>query len=124
MATVKDTEYEFFAQDDFRARKPDIKFAFDGELLAGKTVNVKVHLLNSLPIALRKCLFQIEGTHIDKQLVLKVIAKQISTQPLNNFTIIIRFPKYQWLVQLRPLSSTHLFMLDAPHWSPNLVPKN
>lgn len=78
MASVKDTDYEFFAQDDFRARKPDIKFAFDGELIAGKTVNVKVQLLNSLPIALRKCLFQIEGTHIDQQLVLKVYSRPLT----------------------------------------------
>ena len=26
MASVKDTNYEYFAQDDFRVRKPDIKF--------------------------------------------------------------------------------------------------
>lgn len=25
MATVEDTNYEYFAQDDFRVRKPDIK---------------------------------------------------------------------------------------------------
>lgn len=25
MATVKDTNFEYFAQDDFRVRKPDIK---------------------------------------------------------------------------------------------------
>lgn len=77
MAKVKDTEYEFFAQDDFRARKPDIKFAFDGEIVAGKPVNVTVQLLNSLPIALRKCQFQIEGTHIDKQLLLKVKSRSM-----------------------------------------------
>jgi transglutaminase 1 len=26
MAAVKDTQFEYFAQDDFRVRKPDIKF--------------------------------------------------------------------------------------------------
>lgn len=26
LATVHDTNYEYFAQDDFRVRKPDIKF--------------------------------------------------------------------------------------------------
>lgn len=72
MATVKDTDYEYFAQDDFRARKPDIKFIIDGDLVAGQTVKIKVELLNALPIPLRKCLFEIEGTHIDKQLLLKV----------------------------------------------------
>lgn len=73
MATVKDTDYEFFAQDDFRARKPDVKFAFDGQLIAGKPLTVTVMLTNSLPIPLRKGLFQVEGTHIEGSVMLKVI---------------------------------------------------
>ena len=27
MAAVQDTDFEYFAQDDFRVRKPDIKFS-------------------------------------------------------------------------------------------------
>jgi hypothetical protein len=32
MATVHDTNYEYFAQDDFRVRKPDIKIKVGGIL--------------------------------------------------------------------------------------------
>lgn len=34
MATVEDTNYEYFAQDDFRVRKPDIKIKVSNLLLA------------------------------------------------------------------------------------------
>jgi transglutaminase 1 len=32
MAAVKDTQFEYFAQDDFRVRKPDIKFKVSGKI--------------------------------------------------------------------------------------------
>lgn len=72
MATVKDTEYEYFAQDDFRVRKPDIKFTFDGDMVAGKEIDVTVRLTNSLPIQLHKGVFEIDGSDQDKRVVLKV----------------------------------------------------
>lgn len=72
MATVKDTEFEYFAQDDFRVRKPDIKITLQGEPVSRDEIDVIVRLTNPLPIPLRKGLFQLEGTGIESQILLKV----------------------------------------------------
>lgn len=72
MATVKDTEYEYFAQDDFRVRKPDIKIKFQGEPIAKQAVDVIIRLANPLPMSLSKGLFHVEGPGIEKPLQFKV----------------------------------------------------
>lgn len=71
---MKGTEFEYFAQDDFRVRKPDIKFSFQGNIVARLPVDVIVRLTNPLPIPLRKGSFYIEGPGIDRALVFKVIS--------------------------------------------------
>lgn len=77
MANVKDTEYEYFAQDDFRVRKPDIKITFQGVPISKQSIDVIVRLTNPLPIALHKGLFQLEGPGIEEQLQFKVIQNLI-----------------------------------------------
>lgn len=72
MAKVQDTEYEYFAQDDFRVRKPDIKFTFQGDIVSQQPVDVIVRLTNPLPIPVRKGIFYIEGPGIEKALRFKV----------------------------------------------------
>uniref|UniRef100_A0A1A9WAJ9 protein-glutamine gamma-glutamyltransferase n=1 Tax=Glossina brevipalpis TaxID=37001 RepID=A0A1A9WAJ9_9MUSC len=72
LAVVKDTDYEYFAQDDFRVRKPDIKFSFQGDVVAKKPVDVIVRLTNPLPIPLRKGIFHIEGPGIEKPLRFRI----------------------------------------------------
>ena len=79
MASVHDTEYEYFAQDDFRVRKPDIKITFQGDLVSGEPVDVILRLTNPLPMPLRKGLFYVEGPGLDKELKLKVIIIVCST---------------------------------------------
>lgn len=69
---VKNTEYEYYAQDDFRVRKPDIKFTFQGNIVAQQPVDVIVRLTNPLPIPVKKGMFYIEGPGIDKPLRFKV----------------------------------------------------
>lgn len=69
---MKDTDYEYFAQDDFRVRKPDIKIVMDGAPTAKQELSVVLRLTNPLPIALHKGLFYVEGTGLADQLVLKV----------------------------------------------------
>lgn len=71
-AKVKDTEYEYFAQDDFRVRKPDIKISFQGKVVSQQTVDVIIRLTNPLPIPLRKGTFYIEGPGIEKALRFRV----------------------------------------------------
>lgn len=72
MATVDDTDYDYFAQDDFRVRKPDIKISFQGTPMSKEKIDVIVRLTNPLPIPLRKGLFQLEGTGIENQVLMKV----------------------------------------------------
>lgn len=64
-ASVEDTDYEYFAQDDFRVRKPDIKFVFTGKPTHSVAHDMHVRLENPLPIPLTKAIFQIEGSGID-----------------------------------------------------------
>lgn len=71
-ASVEDTDYEYFAQDDFRVRKPDIKFVFTGKPTQDVAHDIHVRLENPLPIPLTKGIFQIEGSGIDMPMMLKV----------------------------------------------------
>jgi len=73
LATVQDTNYEYFAQDDFRVRKPDIKIKLEGETVQGKLINGHAFFTNPLPIPLRKGQFMIEGPGLEKQLKIKVL---------------------------------------------------
>lgn len=72
MTSVEDTEYEYFAQDDFRVRKPDIKFVFTGKPTHDVAHDIHVRLENPLPISLNKGIFQIEGSGIEMPIMLKV----------------------------------------------------
>ncbi|KAK9306073.1 hypothetical protein QLX08_003130 [Tetragonisca angustula] len=72
LATVKDTNYEYFAQDDFRVRKPDVKIIVNSEPEVGRTLYATAKFKNPLPIPLRKCRFLIEGPGLEEQLKLKL----------------------------------------------------
>ncbi|XP_077297889.1 annulin-like [Arctopsyche grandis] len=72
LATVVDTDFEYFAQDDFRVRKPDIKIAIHGKPTTGQEFEATIKLENPLPIAMKKCEFRIEGCGLEKQLVIKL----------------------------------------------------
>ncbi|XP_064537727.1 annulin [Drosophila montana] len=74
---VKDTDYDYYAQDDFRVRKPDIKFQLGeggagGSIVAQQETDVIVRLLNPLPIPLHKGLFTVEGPGIEQPLKFKI----------------------------------------------------
>ncbi|XP_073827498.1 transglutaminase isoform X2 [Musca autumnalis] len=71
-ALVKNTDYEYYAMDDFRVRKPDIKFSFQGDIVSRQPVDVIVRLTNPLPIPVRKGIFYIEGPGIEKPLRFKI----------------------------------------------------
>lgn len=72
LATVEDTKYEYFAQDDFRVRKPDIKIKLLGTPVQGSEITAEVTLENPLPVALHKGEFTLEGSGLEKQIKLKV----------------------------------------------------
>lgn len=73
LAHVKDTDYDYFAQDDFRARKPDIKIKFQGEVvMSGEPIDVIIRLTNPLPMPLKKGVFHVEGPGLDRALEFKI----------------------------------------------------
>ncbi|XP_076234245.1 transglutaminase isoform X2 [Calliopsis andreniformis] len=72
LATVKDTNFEYFAQDDFRVRKPDIKITLENEPVVGETLNARAKFRNPLPIPLKKGRFLIEGPGLEEELKLKL----------------------------------------------------
>ncbi|GAB0089081.1 annulin [Sergentomyia squamirostris] len=72
LASVKDTEFDYFAQDDFRVRKPDIKISFQGTPVSRQPVDVILRLKNPLPMPLKKGVFHVEGTGLDHALEFKI----------------------------------------------------
>ena len=61
LANVVETDFEYFAQDDFRVRKPDIRIQAPGQVNLGEEFSVDVSLKNPLPVALNRGKFTIEG---------------------------------------------------------------
>lgn len=66
LCKVKQTEFEYFAQDDFRVRKPDIKIECPGELTVKREAKCRASFKNPLPIALTKGRFMIQGGGLTK----------------------------------------------------------
>ncbi|XP_012159747.1 annulin isoform X1 [Ceratitis capitata] len=87
-AKVKGTEYEYYAQDDFRVRKPDIKFTFQGKIVSQQPVDVIVRLSNPLPIPLKKGMFYIEGPGIEKALRFKIVEIPVGGTAASTFKYI------------------------------------
>lgn len=72
LATVEDTKFEYFAQDDFRVRKPDIKIKLIGTPTQNKEIMAEIMLENPLPVALHKGKFMVHGPGMEKTLEIKV----------------------------------------------------
>lgn len=73
-AKVHDTDYDYYAQDDFRVRKPDIKISIQNTPQVDRETDVIIRLANPLPIPLKKCVFHVQGTGLqDNQQEFKVI---------------------------------------------------
>ncbi|KAJ9598048.1 hypothetical protein L9F63_026847 [Diploptera punctata] len=93
MATVQDTNFEYFAQDDFRVRKPDIKIKLDGEAIQGEELTGVATLKNPLPVALKKCQFIIEGPGLTSQLKVKLSESiQPEAEGSATFKMVPKFP--------------------------------
>lgn len=72
LATIEDTKYEYYAQDEFRVRKPDIKFALKDKPIKGKEVEVEVFVENPLPVTIKRGDFTVDVPGQDKPLKLKL----------------------------------------------------
>lgn len=75
LATIKETKFDYFAQDDFRVRMPDVKIETDGDAIVKKPLAVKAWFRNPLPKSLTKGLFVIEGPGLTEPLRLAVKQK-------------------------------------------------
>ncbi|KAH6947542.1 hypothetical protein HPB50_019687 [Hyalomma asiaticum] len=75
LATIKETKFDYFAQDDFRVRMPDVKIETDGDAVVNKPMRVKAWFTNPLPKSLSKGLFVVEGPGLSEPLRLAVKQK-------------------------------------------------
>lgn len=76
LASIVDTNFDYFAQDDFRVRNPDIKITIDGKPKSRQEFTATVQLENPLPIPLRNPKFYIQGPGLEKQM--KIELKEVS----------------------------------------------
>ncbi|XP_054723069.1 annulin-like [Uloborus diversus] len=72
VAHVKETGFDYCAQDDFRVRMPDIGIQVDGEIVQNHPITVTATLTNPLPKALKNGEFIIEGPSFGKPVKLKM----------------------------------------------------
>lgn len=90
MAKVHETDYDYYAEDDFRVRKPDVRIKLQGIPEVDQEFDVILRLANPLPISLKNCVFHVQGTSIPRQLQLKVnlifISQDASKNRLNSMT--------------------------------------
>lgn len=69
---VHETDYDYYAEDDFRVRKPDVKIKLQGIPEVDQEIDVILRLANPLPIPLKNCMFHVQGTGLQRQLQFKV----------------------------------------------------
>lgn len=72
LASIEDTKFEYYAQDDFRIRKPDIKIVLRGAPVENTEITADISVENPLPVALKKGQFTIQGPGIEGKLKVKV----------------------------------------------------
>ncbi|XP_031617392.1 annulin isoform X1 [Contarinia nasturtii] len=72
IAKVHESDYDYYAQDDFRVRKPDVKIRLQGIPEVDKQIDVVLRLINPMPVALKNCIFTVQGTGLERQIQLKV----------------------------------------------------
>ncbi|VVC44005.1 Transglutaminase, C-terminal,Transglutaminase-like,Immunoglobulin E-set,Immunoglobulin-like fold,Protein- [Cinara cedri] len=80
LASVIDTDYEYFGQDDFRIQKPEIKFGMEGTPVVGQDIMINLLFTNPLPVSMKNSKFIISGTSLPT-FVIKV-GKLISYKPV------------------------------------------
>ncbi|XP_022901420.2 annulin [Onthophagus taurus] len=79
LATVEDTKFEYYAQDDFRVRKPDIKIILPDNLQVDNEVIGDIELVNPLPNPLKKGEFLVDVPG-SKQIKIKVKGAVLTKQ--------------------------------------------
>ncbi|XP_075992470.1 annulin-like isoform X2 [Anticarsia gemmatalis] len=72
IASIMERQFDYFAQDDFRVRNPDIKISIDGKPVSHQPFTVNLKVENSLPIPLTKAKFYVQGAGLDEQLKIQL----------------------------------------------------
>ncbi|XP_044595670.1 LOW QUALITY PROTEIN: annulin-like [Cotesia glomerata] len=72
LANVKDTNFEYYAQDDFRVVKPIIDVDRQSEAVVDYPLEATASFINPLPIPLTNGKFLIQGPGLDTQLKIRV----------------------------------------------------
>lgn len=68
MAQVIETDFHYFAMDDFRVRMPDIKIYVEGDVFEWRPFTCHAYFMNPLPRRLTNGVFIIEGPGLGKPL--------------------------------------------------------
>ncbi|KAJ8921065.1 hypothetical protein NQ315_015861 [Exocentrus adspersus] len=72
LATIEDSKFEYYAQDDFRIRKPDIKISLRETPVEEREVTADISVENPLPVPLKKGEFTVRGPGIDGKVMIKI----------------------------------------------------
>ncbi|KAH1024363.1 hypothetical protein HUJ05_003856 [Dendroctonus ponderosae] len=72
LASIEETKFEYYAQDDFRVRKPDIKIVLRETAVETVPITADLWVENPLPVPLRKGEFTIEAPGLERKIKLKV----------------------------------------------------
>lgn len=72
LAKVKQTDFEYFAQDDFRCRKPDIKIQHEEGMVVRQETKCTASFTNPLPVALTKGRFMVQGAGLTRVQFIKL----------------------------------------------------
>lgn len=82
VAKVHGIDYDYYAEENFQLRKPDIKIKPIGCPKIDQEIDVTLQFGNPLPIRLRNAAFCVQGTGLEQQLkfeVSKLFTKNFST---------------------------------------------
>lgn len=71
LAAVEDTKFEYYTQDEFRVRKPDIKIVLPSVVKQNEEAVADIYLENPLPVPLSKCEFTVDAPGFKKKLTIK-----------------------------------------------------
>ncbi|XP_053665322.1 annulin-like [Anopheles marshallii] len=71
-ANIEGVDYEYFSQEDYSLRKPDVQLELSGRPVIQSTVKVTASFSNPLPIPINEGAFQIECSGLAKTLTIPV----------------------------------------------------
>ncbi|XP_011688934.1 PREDICTED: annulin-like [Wasmannia auropunctata] len=98
LATVQNIGFEYFAQEDFRVRKPYIEITLHNDAIVGQTLHATAKFRNSLPIPLKNGRFIIEGPGLNEQLKLKLSESvEVDADVKCSFSMIPRLEGRAWI---------------------------